>query len=134
MRVAVAAQRGPQRGAGRWRHLPEQPAQVVRLLAAGRLCDGLGGGRAYPGQCPQRAFPQPLLQFARREIVHYLGRPPEGPDTVGRRASPFELERNLPQSLGRIHLSSHTPASPARQPQISRGGSPPRPAGPAAYG
>jgi hypothetical protein len=112
VRVAVPAQRGPQRGRVSGRRLPEQPAQIVRFLAAGRLGDGFGGGRAYPGQRLQRALAQPLIQLAGREIVHHLGRPPEGPHAVGRRAGPLELERDLPQCLRRIHLSSHTPVSP----------------------
>ena len=73
-----------------------------------RLRDGFGGGRAYPGQRLQRALTKPLIQFAGRQIVHHLGRPPEGPHAVGRRTGPLELERDLPQCLCRIHLSFHT--------------------------
>jgi len=134
--VAVPAQRGPQAGtAGRW-ELPEQPGQVRGLLAGRRLRDGLGGGRAYPRQGLQRALAHPPVKLTRRELAHHLGRPAEGPHPVGRRAGPFELERDLPQRLHWIHLHPiprHPPPGNRAAVPVPARGRPGRPAGRAVW-
>src|ERR1035438_3047318 len=90
VRVAITAQRRAQaRPLLRGRRLSEQLGQVVRLLAARRLGDDLGGDRAYPGQGLQRSPAYPALQFFGGEILDYLRGPAERPHTVGWRASPF---------------------------------------------
>ena len=116
VRVAVTAQgraqAGPLRPGGR---LVEQPGQVVRLLAACCLGDDLGGDRAYPGQGRQRSLAYPAIQISGGEILDHLRRPAERPHPVGRRARPFQLERDLPQCLYWSHLSSPTRASTGYQ-------------------
>ena len=66
--MAIAAQRRAQCRRLRLRGLVEQPGQVGRLLAAGRLRDDLGGDRADPGHLLQVSVSQPPLQFACREV------------------------------------------------------------------
>jgi hypothetical protein len=102
--MAVAPHRGAKRGRRSWRAAVEQPGQVVRLLIGRRLHDHLGGYLADPGQLPQRPVPQPGRQLVRAQPGDDLGRAPERPDPVRRRAGPLKLERDLPQRLHRIHV------------------------------
>ena len=96
--VAVAAQcRAHGRSRQRATLLRQQPGQVVRLLARGRLRDDPGRGLADPVQRAQGAVAQPALQLARGQFAHHLRGPPEGPDAVGGRPGPFELEGDLAQ-------------------------------------
>jgi hypothetical protein len=104
--VAVTAQRRPHRGGLRRRGLGEQRGQVSRLLAARRLSDDLGGGRADPGQVLQRAQAYPAVELTRWQVPGHLGGPPERPHPVGRRTGPLQLERDLPQRPNRLHLSA----------------------------
>ena len=101
--MAVPAQRCPHRVRGRRRLFAEQPGQVAGLLAGRGLRNDLSGGRADPGQRLQRACLQPSVELARRQVVDHLRGPPEGPDPVGRRPAPLQLERDLPQRLPRVH-------------------------------
>ncbi len=105
MRVAIAAQRGAH-GARRRRLGPaEQLGQVIWLLAGRRLSDDFGGRRADPGQRLQGALPHQAVKLAGGQFADHLGRTPERPDPVGRRAGPLELEGNLPQCPERFHQS-----------------------------
>ena len=64
--VAVAVQGRPQAISHRGGGLGQQAGQVLRLLAAGRLLDDHGGGRADAGERAQSARVDPLLELAGR--------------------------------------------------------------------
>jgi hypothetical protein len=108
--VAVAAQRRPQPVGNRRRLLRHQPGQVPGRLAARGLGHHLGGRVADALQRLQRARPYPVLELTRGQGGEHGGRAPEGLDTVRRRAAPFQLERDLPQRLERIHVRTPTQA------------------------
>jgi len=107
MRVAVSAQCRPRAGPLRWRRLLQQAGQVGRLLAAGRLHDDLGGDRADARQGPQRSLAGMVRQLGRRKIRRDLRRAAECADAVSRRARPFQLKRDLPQCLYRVHCPEY---------------------------
>ena len=102
--MAVAAQRRAQAVPRRRRLVGQQPGQVAGLAAGRGLGDDLGRGRADAWQRLQRARLHPAAELARRQPAEHLGGPPEGPDAVGRRPAPLQLERDPPQRPHRVIL------------------------------
>jgi hypothetical protein len=110
--VAVTAQRRPQAVGNRRRLLRHQPGQVTRHGTTRGLGHHLGGRVADALQRLQRARLYPELELARGQGGKHGGRAAEGLHTVRGRAAPFQLERDLPQRLERIHVRTPTHARP----------------------
>ncbi len=116
--VAVAAQRGPQRlPAG---HRPglgafQQAGQVAGLSAPHRLGDHLAGAAADAGQVGERAPVDPVAQLLGGQAGDGAGGAAERVNPVGGFTGSLQLEGDLAQCRGGVHVHRPTRGRPGPQ-------------------